>query len=98
MMDNNMKVNPKIQVLTTEQIESVHDYSIRILENTGIKVESKKAREIFAKTGATKIVDELVFIQRDLVDHAIKTAKSKIDIFNQKGELAFQLFCVFLQS
>ncbi len=90
-MDNNSIATPKIQVLSTGQIESIHDYSIRILENTGIKVESKRAREIFAKTGTAKIVDELVYIKRDLVDHSIQTAPSEINIYKKKGELAFQL-------
>jgi len=88
---NNNIVNPIIQLLSEEQIERVHNYSIDILENVGIKVESKRAREVFVKTGAVKIDDELVYIQKDLVDHAIKTARSEINIFNQEGELAFQL-------
>jgi len=88
---NNNVVNPIIQLLTEEQIKRVHDYSVDILENVGIKVESKKAREVFARSGAVKIDDDLVYIQRDLVDHTIKTARSEINIYDQEGALAFQL-------
>ena len=66
------QVKPKIQLLNEEQMQEVHKYSTNILENTGIKVESKTAREIFAKSGAVKIEDEVVYIQGELVDHSIK--------------------------
>ncbi len=91
MDKNSFTIKPVIQVLSNEQIESVHNYSIHILENIGIKVESKKARELFSKTGAVKLDDEVVYIHRELVDHAINTARSEINIFNQRGDLAFQL-------
>jgi trimethylamine--corrinoid protein Co-methyltransferase len=91
MDKDNISVDPKIQVLSKEQIERVHNYSIQILENIGIKVESKRARDFFASTGTTKIDGELVYIQREMVDQAIKTAQSEISIFNQHGDLAFQL-------
>ena len=51
MDKDNISVDPKIQVLSKEQIERVHNYSIQILENIGIKVESKRARDFFANTG-----------------------------------------------
>ncbi len=91
MDQNDFTIKPKIQVLSNEQIQRVHEYSIDILENTGIKVESSRALDVFLKSGAVKINGELVYIQRELVDHAIKTAKSEIDVFNQKGDFAFQL-------
>jgi len=84
-------IKPEINVLSKEKIEKVHHYSIDILEKIGIKVESKRARKVFSRTGAVNIDGEIVYIQKDLVDHAIKTARSEINIFNQKGDLAFQL-------
>ncbi len=71
-----MNVFPKLQLLTAEQMNEVHRYSIRILEETGIEVESKAALEIFAKSDGIKIENSTVYIQGELINHAIKVAPS----------------------
>lgn len=86
---NNIK--PEIQVLSDEMIMRVHNYSIDILENVGIRVESKRAIEVFARSGGVKIDGELVYIQSELVNHAIKMARSEIAIFDKEGKPAFNL-------
>ena len=43
-------VRPRLQLLNAEQINLVHDYSIQILEKTGIKVECTTALNIFKKS------------------------------------------------
>ena len=86
-----MNVRPKLNLLGPEQINEVHRYSIRILEDTGIKVESKTALEIFAKSDGIKIKDDVVYIRGELIDHAIKQAPSDIEVFNKNGDSAFHL-------
>jgi len=91
-LDYNLEnIRPKINLLSLEQIKKVHNYSIHILENTGIKVESKQALKIFQKSKAVKIENEVVYIQAELINHAIKQAPSSIDVYNRVGEMAFQL-------
>lgn len=84
-------VRPRLQVLTPEHINQVHEYSVRILENTGIKIESESALEIFKKSGGVQINDDVVKIKKDLIEHAIKSAPSNIPVYNRSGELAFNL-------
>ncbi len=84
-------VRPRLQLLNHEQMNEVHQYSISILENTGIKVESKAAIKIFKKSDAVKIKNEVVYIMGELINHAIKQAPSNIDVFNKTGNIAFQL-------
>ncbi len=86
-----MNVRPHLQLLNPEQISEVHHYSIRILEETGIRVESKEALEIFKKSDAVAVRNELVYVQRELINHAIKQAPSNIEVFNKSGDIAFQL-------
>jgi len=86
-----MNVRPKLQLLDLDQINEVHRYSIRILEETGIKVESKTALEIFANSDGVKIKDDVIYIQGELIDHAIRQAPSDIEVFNKSGESAFHL-------
>lgn len=84
-------VRPKLKLLNREQMQEVHQYSIQILEKTGIKVESKTARKIFEKSNAVRLDNEVVYIQSELIDQAIKTCPSSIEVFNKKGNTAFHL-------
>lgn len=88
MYDHN--VRPHLQLLNPEQIKQVHEYSVQILEKTGIRVESGAARNVFKRSG-TPIRDDMVYIQRELIDHAIKLAPESIDVFSRTGEKAFSL-------
>jgi trimethylamine--corrinoid protein Co-methyltransferase len=86
-----MNVRPRLQLLGPDQINEVHRYSIRILEDTGIKVESKTALQIFAKSDGVKIDNDVVYIHGELINHAIKQAPSSIEVFNKSGDGAFHL-------
>lgn len=86
-----MNVRPGLQLLSPEQMNEVHQYSISILEDTGIQVESKTALKIFEKSDSVKIRNGVVHIQGELINHAITQAPSNIEVFNKKGDLAFQL-------
>ena len=86
-----MIARPKLNLLDPDQINEVHRYSIRILEDTGIKVESKTALEIFAKSDGVRIKGDVVYIQSELIDHSIKQAPSDIEVFSKSGDSAFHL-------
>ncbi len=91
MVNSTEKIIPNLQLLSAEQMQTVHQYSVDILEKTGIKVESKTALHIFKKSNAVRIKDETVYIQGELVNHAIQIAPSTIEIFNRNGDHAFYL-------
>lgn len=82
---------PSLQLLGPEQISAIHGYSIRILEETGIRVESKSALDIFRRSNAVRINGDVVCIQQELVEHSIQQAPSSIEVFNKKGSHAFHL-------
>lgn len=84
-------IYPRLQLLNREQMYKVHQYSTRILEDTGIQVESKTALEIFNKSDAVKIKNDVVYIQGELINQAIEQAPSNIEVFNRNGDVAFQL-------
>ena len=86
-----MKVRPRLQLLSPEQINDVHRYSIRILEDTGFEVESEEALRIFGKSDAVKVRNGVVYLKEELINHAIKRAPSNIEVFNKAGDTAFQL-------
>jgi len=86
-----MNVRPSLQMLTAEQMNEIHSYSIRILEDTGVKVECKEARKIFEKAHGVKVENGVAYLSGELIKEAIQLAPSNIKIFNKNGDVAFQL-------
>jgi len=85
------EVKPAIQVLTPEQIEKIHKYSLKILATIGIRVDSQRARDLFAKAVGSSSADRVVRIPVELVDRALKTAPSIVEIYDRRGNVRFQL-------
>lgn len=54
-------------LLTQEQVEKIHDASLEILEETGLKVRFEPARELFKKHGCS-VEDERVKFPRAVVE------------------------------
>ncbi len=67
-----------MEILSADQLEDIHNASMRILEELGIELMSAEARQMFAEAGAE--VDEatgVVKIDRALVAQKISTAPSQ---------------------
>ena len=84
-------VKPQISVLTPEQIKHIHNYSLKILEKVGIRVDSQRARKVFENSGGKSTKDNILYIPSELVEWALKTAPSVVDIYNRRGEPVFRL-------
>ncbi len=90
-MSNAHTIQPRITVLSQEQVDLVHKYSLDILSNVGVRVDSEQARRIFAQTGAPVDESDVVRIPPELVEQALKTAPESIDLYNRRGQHAFCL-------
>ena len=72
---------PPIEVLSEDQVEAIHDASLTILEEIGIRVRLPEARQILKQAGAT--VDEageIVRFGRDFVDETMATAPEVVTL------------------
>src|ERR1700752_4817754 len=81
---------PRLALLDAAQREAVHEASLAILAGSGLRVDSPRARDVFARGGA-RIEGDRVHVGRDLVDAAIESAPSEIGIFDPRGLPAFRL-------
>jgi trimethylamine--corrinoid protein Co-methyltransferase len=81
---------PRLTLLRSDQVEAVHEASLVILAESGLRVDSERARKVYAAGGA-RIEDDRVYFTRELVDAAIETAPATIEIFDRAGQPAFQL-------
>ena len=85
------EVKPSLKVLTRNQFEKIHDYSLKILATTGIRVDSVRARQLFTKALGGSEGDRVVRIPAQLVEQALKAAPSTVDIYDRRGNIRFQL-------
>ena len=74
------RIVPQLNVLTKENIEQVHQYSLDILANTGFNVESEETRDIFLKSDGVTLKNEKILLSRDLVEWSIEKAPANISI------------------
>jgi len=91
MKPNNI-AKPTLSILTDEQIDYVHSRSLEILKNVGVRVDSPRARKIFAAAeGVHWISEERACLEADLIEWAIDSAPATIDVYDRTGNLAFCL-------
>jgi trimethylamine--corrinoid protein Co-methyltransferase len=87
-----LHAQPRINVLSDEAIAQVHGYSLKILSDIGIRVDSKKAIRIFKKSQGVRFLDDQhVVFHPEIIEWAIHQAPSVIDIYTRKGDLLFHL-------
>ncbi len=86
-----LDIQPKIQVMTPDQIRKVHQDALKVLIRTGVLVDDPKARQVFEKAVGPIGEDHRVRIPEDLVQWAIDAAPSKISIYDRFGEPCFDL-------
>ncbi|MFQ5641037.1 MAG: trimethylamine methyltransferase family protein, partial [bacterium] len=85
------KAQARITVLTEEQIERVHAYTLHVLSTTGIRVDSERARGIFSKAIGSSSDGDRIRIPAELVEQALKSAPSSIEVFDRSGATTFYL-------
>lgn len=65
----------RYQLLTQNEIEKIHENSLRIMENVGVVFTYKPAKEILAKAGA-KVDGDTVYFPKTLVERELKNVPS----------------------
>ena len=90
---------PPMRVFSDDRIEAMHEASLQVLENLGVKVLLPEARDLFTAGGATLKGEDMVHIGRDMVTAALSTAPRSIvghagrrerDVLLEPGSLVFQ--------
>ncbi len=89
--DKYEEVRPRLNVLNPEQISKIHESSLEILRETGLNVHSEELRTLLAENGC-KVKDNLrVHIPAELVEKALLSAPSCVDIFDRNNKKAMSL-------
>ncbi|MCF8012079.1 MAG: trimethylamine methyltransferase family protein [Clostridiales bacterium] len=74
-----MTVYDRLQQLNMEQMQTIHDKTVNILEKNGMRFSSEKARDIFRHHGF-KVEGEIVYITDNDINNALKTVPSTFQV------------------
>ncbi|NSW75276.1 MAG: trimethylamine methyltransferase family protein [Candidatus Atribacteria bacterium] len=82
----------RLEVLSPEEINLIHQRSLDILAEVGILVESEAARELVLSHGG-KLKDKrgVVTVPPKLVERCVKLLPREVPLFDREGNLAFTL-------
>ena len=80
---------PKLRMISEEEIKLIHGKALHVLEHTGVKFESEEALKILSDHGADVDFERHVAkITPGMVDYAVKRTPAELKIYNREGELA----------
>jgi len=83
---------PPLEVLSADQLEQIHLASLTLLENQGMRVLHKDARDLLEQAGADVNHDtEMVRFDRDLVMEKVGLAPSEITLHARNPSKNFKL-------
>lgn len=68
-----------LPILDAEGVETIHEASLRVLEELGVELWSADARELFRNAGAT-IDGEVVRVGRDVIEAALASTPSQFTL------------------
>ncbi|MBA7652249.1 Glycine betaine methyltransferase [subsurface metagenome] len=73
------KMKAILNFLSQDEVEHIHEASLRILKETGVKIYSEKVRKLLADNGA-EVTDSVVKIPSSLVERAVKDAPKEFTL------------------
>ncbi|MEG0377224.1 MAG: trimethylamine methyltransferase family protein, partial [Eubacterium sp.] len=74
------------QYVCAEDVKRIHNESLKILAEVGVRFEHPKALALFKEHGA-HVEDEIVYITEKMVDDAVKSCPEKFELYSTKGSI-----------
>jgi trimethylamine--corrinoid protein Co-methyltransferase len=82
---------PGYRLLTEDQVQEVYRASLEVLETVGVRLLDDQAVEFLRDAGCPVKGENAVLIPSWLVEECIRSAPSRVTIYDQKGEEAMRL-------
>lgn len=82
---------PHYRLLTTDQIREVHQATLEILETIGVRILDPDGVQLLRGAGCRIDRDHVVHIPLRLVEECIRSAPSRITIYDRMGQQAMRL-------
>jgi len=85
------RVQPRVSVLGGDHIAQVREFTLAVLAETGIRVDSQPGQRLLTRAGARAGDGGRLLLPRELVHWALAAAPSSVEIFGRRGQPAFRL-------
>lgn len=85
-MKREVKRNINFSVLTEEKISKIHEASLFLIEEVGMRIDGKRTLKLLRENGATTDSNGATKIPRTLVEKALKTVPKEIVLYTRDGE------------
>jgi trimethylamine--corrinoid protein Co-methyltransferase len=82
---------PHLTLLSEEQKNRVHAWSLKILSETGMRVDSTAARRLLLHPGGCTVDDTRARIPAELVTWALQSAPGRVEVYDRLGRHSFTL-------
>jgi trimethylamine--corrinoid protein Co-methyltransferase len=82
---------PQYRLLTEDQIQEIHRACLEVLETVGVRLLDREAIDLLLSAGCRLKGDNVVLIPNWLVEESIRSAPSRITIYDQQGKDAMRL-------
>jgi trimethylamine---corrinoid protein Co-methyltransferase len=83
--------SPRLTLLSEEQKQRLHAWSLRILLDPGLRVISPTAQQILARAAGRQPETDRIRIPSELVTWALSVAPGSVDLYDRLGRHAFTL-------
>lgn len=90
-MNKNMLDLAGMKILNEEKMKLIHNASLTILEEIGIKIHDEEAMDLLDGIGAYVESNGIVKIPSHLVARALRTAPKKITLYDRNGQTSMVL-------
>lgn len=82
---------PTYRLFTQQQIEEIHRASLEVLETVGVRIPHEEALQLLREAGCRIKAGNIVLFPNWLVEACIRSAPSRITVYDQKGGEAMRL-------
>lgn len=90
-MASSTPIRPRLTLLDQDHIAQVHEVSLRILSSIGARIDSERGRQILGDAPGVTWEGNRARIPPELIERALETAPSVVDVYDQRGEFSFSL-------
>ncbi|MBI5840098.1 MAG: trimethylamine methyltransferase family protein [Chloroflexi bacterium] len=84
-------IRPRLTLMNEEQIQEAHKNVLRVLNETGVRVDSPEILQLLELKLGLKSQDRVIKFPPEVVEESINSTPKIIDIYDRRGEFKFNL-------
>lgn len=84
-------VRPHLTLMNEEQIQEAHRNVLKVLGETGVRVDSPEILQMLERKLGLKSQDRIIKFPPEIIEEAIRSAPKTIDVYDRRGEHKLKL-------